>query len=463
MPQPERFDSVVLGCGKGGRFLAVQLSRQGRRVAMVERQYIGGSCRNVNCLPSKNEIWSAKVAHLARHAAQFGTRTGPVEVDMPRVLARKRAMVERLIAETLELLAANHVELILGNARLLAPRTLEVRLNEGGTRVLEGDQLFLNLGTRPAIPSIPGMEAAAPMTNIEELELSYVPRHLVILGGGYVGLESAQAFRRFGSRVTVVQHGRQLMKGEDPDVAEEVQRLLEAEGVEVLLSAETQRVQGRSGDQVRLSVRTPSGEKTIEATDLLAATGRTPNTGGVGLEEAGVELDPRGYIRVNDRLETTAPNVWAIGESAGSPQFTHVSLDDFRIIRDNLAGGHRSTNDRLIPFCVFIDPPLARVGMSEAEARRKGIQPRVAKIAASELTRTRTLDEEKGFLKALVAPGDDQILGFTMIGAEAGEVVTAVQMAMLAGFPYQRVRDAVINHPTMGEGLGLLLSNVPAR
>ena len=462
MSQPERFEVLILGSGEAGKLLAWHMAGSGRRTAVVERRWIGGSCPNIACLPSKNEIWSARIAHLAQHAAQFGTMTGSVTTDMAQVRQRKRDMVEREIAFHLNNYKTTGAELIMGAGRFVPPKTLEVRLNDGGTRVLAGAQVFLNLGTHAAIPSVPGLEAARPLTHIEALELDYLPSHLVVLGGGYVGLEMAQAYRRFGSRVTVIESGPQLMTREDPDVADEMQRLLGDEGINILLAAETLNVNGRSGGEVSLIVRTTSGEQRIEGSDILVAAGRIPNTAGIGLDEAGVQLDGRGYIRVNERLETTAPGVWAMGECAGSPQFTHVSHDDFRIIRDNLAEGKRSTRDRLIPYCMFTDPPLAHVGLSEREARNQGIAARVAKLPTNAVLRTEATDETQGFLKALVG-SDDRILGFTMIGAEAGEVMTAVQMAMLADLPYSRLRDAVIAHPTMAEGLGQLFSNVPAR
>jgi pyruvate/2-oxoglutarate dehydrogenase complex dihydrolipoamide dehydrogenase (E3) component len=462
MAQPERFEIVVLGSGAGGKLLAWHLARAGRRTAVVERRWIGGSCPNIACLPSKNEIWSAKVAYLARHGAQFGTVTGPVAVDMATVRQRKRDMVDGQIAAHLQNYQTSGAELIMGAGRFVAPKTLEVRLNDGGTRVLTGDKVFLNVGTHAAMPSVPGLEAARPLTNIEALDLDYLPPHLIVLGGGYVGLELAQAYRRFGSRVTIIQHGPQLMGREDPDVAAEVRRILGDEGIEVLVAAETLRVHGHSGEAVSLVVRTRSGEQNLEGSDILVATGRIPHTAGIGLEKAGVELEGRGYIRVNERLETSASEVWAIGECAGSPQFTHVSVDDFQIIRDNLAGGNRSTRDRLVPYCMFTDPPLARVGLSEGEAQRQGVTVRVAKLPTSAVLRAQTTDERQGFMKALVG-GDDRILGFTMIGAEAGEVMAAVQTAMLADLPYTGLRDAILAHPTMAEGLGSLFSQVPPR
>jgi pyruvate/2-oxoglutarate dehydrogenase complex dihydrolipoamide dehydrogenase (E3) component len=460
MSQPNLYEDLVLGSGAGGKLLAWHLARSGRRVAVVERRWIGGSCPNINCLPSKNEIWSAKVADLLHHAAQFGIATGSVAVDMAKVRQRKRAMVEALVAKHLELFQQSGAELIMGEGRFTAPKTLEVRLRDGGTRVLTGERIFLNLGTRASIPPSAGLAEARPLTNIEALELDHLPPHLIVLGGGYVGLEFAQAHRRFGSRVTVVEHGPRLVGHEDPDVAEAVASLFSDEGIEVILSAEVLTVEGQSGKSVRLRLRTPQGERLIEGSDILAATGRTPNTAGIGLDTAGVRLDERSYVQVNDRLETSAPQVWAIGECAGSPQFTHVSEDDFRVIRDNLAGRSRTTRDRLIPFCLFTDPPLARVGLSETEAQRLGVAVRVAKLPMAAVLRTSTTGETRGFMKALVDARTDRILGFTMFGPEAGEVMAAVQMAMLAGMPYTGFRDAILAHPTMAEGLNSLFSEV---
>jgi len=463
MSQPERFEVLILGSGFGGKLLAWHMARSGRRTAVVERRWIGGSCPNIACLPSKNEIWSARVADLTHPAAQFGSITGPVRIDMAKVRQRKRDMVDREIALHLQNYKASGAELIMGTGRFVAPKTLEVQLNDGGTRVLAGDQVFLNIGTHAVIPGVPGLEAARPLTHIEALELDYVPSHLVVLGGGYVGLELAQAYRRFGSRVTVIESGAQLMAREDPDVADEMQRILSDEGMGFLIAAETLDVHGRSGEEISVTVRTTSGEQKIEGSDILVAAGRVPNTAGIGLEEVGVELDARGYIRVNERLETNASDVWAIGECAGSPQFTHVSIDDFRIIRDNLAGAQRSTRDRLVPYCMFTEPPLARVGLSESEAQRQGVTARVARLPMSAVRRTATTDETQGYMKVLVGGSDDRILGFTMIGAEAGEVMAAVQTAILAELPYSRLRDAIIAHPTMAEGLSDLFTNVPPR
>jgi pyruvate/2-oxoglutarate dehydrogenase complex dihydrolipoamide dehydrogenase (E3) component len=452
MPNQEKYDTLILGSGTGGKLLAWQAAKAGRRTAVVERQWIGGSCPNVACMPSKNEVWSARVAHYARNAAQFGAATGNVVVDMAAVRKRKREMVENEVAAHRQNYASSGAELIMGSGRFIAPRTLEVQLNDGGIRLLTGEQLFLNVGTHAAIPDVAGLAAAHPLTHIEALELDRLPSHMVLLGGGYVGLEMAQAYRRFGSRVTVIEAGPQVLGREDADVAAEVQRILAEEGIEFLISSRP------------VSVReTPSGERDIEGSDILVAVGRAPNTEGLGLDIAGIELNERGYIRVNERLETTARGVWAIGECAGSPQFTHVSEDDFRIIWTNLTGGHRTTGDRLVPYCVFTDPPLAHVGLSETEAKRQAVGTRVARLPMSAVLRAHTTGEQKGFMKVLVGADDDRILGFTMIGAEAGEVMAVVQTAMLAGLPYTRLRDAVIAHLTMAEGLGFVLAAVPPR
>jgi len=463
MSRPEHFDVLVLGSGEGGKYLAWHMAKSGYRTAVVERKLIGGSCPNTNCLPSKNEIWSAKVADLVHHADRFGMLTGSDTVDMTRVLARKREMVDGLIAMHLDHFRASGAELIMGTGRFVAPKTIEVSLNDGGTRVLAGDRVVLNLGTHATIPDIPGLAAATPLTNVEMLELDRLPDHLIVLGGGYVGLELAQAYRRFGSRVTIIEAGPRLCAREDPDVSAAIQEMLDDEGIETRLAAKLLGVQGRSGEAISLQLRTAAGEQTIEGSDILVAVGRTPNTAGIGLDLVGITLDDHGFIAVNDRLETTAPGVFAIGDCAGSPQFTHVSFDDFRVVRDNLAGGDRTTRDRLVPYCMFTDPPLARVGLSETEARRQAIAVRVAKLPIINVLRSRTMSETRGFMKALIETNGDRILGFAMVGVEAGEVMAVVQTAMLAGMPYTGLRDAILTHPTMAEGLVGLFSNVPSR
>jgi pyruvate/2-oxoglutarate dehydrogenase complex dihydrolipoamide dehydrogenase (E3) component len=463
MPQSEKFEVLVVGSGTGGKLLAWHLAQSGHKTAVVERRWVGGSCPNIACMPSKNEIASAKVAHVARDGTQYGTVTGSVAVDMATVRRRKREMVERQVAKHLQIYRASGAELIMGSGRFVASKTLEVNLNDGGTRELAADKVFLNVGTHAAIPNVPGLEAAQPLTHVEALELDYLPRHLIVIGGGYSGLELAQAYRRFGSDVTIIESGPQLLAREDIDVSQEVRHFLSDEGIQILVEAELLRVSGRSGDKVSVVVRTVSGEQNIDGSDILVAVGRIPNTAGIGLKEVGVELDGRGYIRVNGRLETSAPEVWAVGECAGSPQFTHISEDDFRIIRDNLRGGNRSTHGRLVPYCMFTDPPLAHVGLSEGEAERQGVMTRVARLPMDSVLGAQATDQRQGFMKALVGDGDDRILGFTMIGAAAGEVLAAVHTAMLAGLSYTSLANAALAHPTMAEGLSSLFSSVPPR
>ena len=456
----EHCKNVIIGSGEGGKYLAWHLAESGEQTMVIERRWIGGSCPNINCLPAKNEIWSAKVADLTRHAQDFGTLCGPVSIDMEGVRRRKREMVQALVAIHVKKYKSTGAELVMGEARFIAPKTVTVQLNDGGQRTITAERVFLNLGTHAAIPPVPGLAESGPMTHIEILELDHLPEHLIVIGGGYVGLEFAQAYRRFGSKVTILQRSSQLLPNEDPDVAEELQRILASEGIDILTSGDLLAVKGRSGERVCLTVRFAQGEQEIVGSHILVATGRTPNTLGAGLELAGVAVTPTGWIEVNDRLETTAPDVWAIGECAGSPQFTHASMDDFRIIRDNLVGGDRSTQDRLMPSCLYTDPQVAHVGLSEVEAKRQGIAVQVARVPMASVLRTRTISETNGFMKALLSPGDGRILGFTMIGAEAGEVMTVVQVAMQAKASYLVLRDAVISHPTMAEGLNVLFSTI---
>ena len=463
MPEAERYEILVIGSGEAGKYLTWTMAQDGRRTAVVERKYIGGSCPNIACLPSKNVIRSAKAAWFARHAAEYGVKTGPVSTDMTGVLSRKRKMVEGEVQFHLGRFKATGADLIRGQARFVAPRTVEVHLNDGGQRTIAGDRVFLDLGSHAVIPDIPGLAAAKPMTHVEALDLDRLPGHVIVLGGGYVGLELAQALRRFGSDVTVIERGRQIAAGEDPDVAQALLENFTSEGIDVLLETRVRRVEGLSGEKIRVRVENTDTEHTIEATDLLVATGRAPNTQGIGLDAAGIELDARGFIKVSERLETTAPAVWAMGDCAGSPQFTHVAFDDFRVVRDNLKGGSRTTRDRLIPFCLFTDPELARVGMNESDAKKRGTEYRLVKIPMAAVLRAVTLSETRGFVKMLIDAQSDRILGFTVVGVEGSEMMAAVQTAMLGGLPYTVLRDAIFTHPTTAEGLIGLLATVPAR
>ena len=458
----EEYDLVILGSGTGGTVAAWTFAGKGQRVAVIERKYVGGSCPNIACLPSKNVIHSAKVASYFRRSEEFGIPRRDFAVDMRAVRERKRRMVSYWNNVYLDNYKKSGAEFILGSGRFLSPKTIETILPDGRTRRLRGKNVIINTGTRAMRESVPGLNEAQPLTHIEALEVDQLPEHLLVIGGGYVGLELAQAMRRFGSKVTVLDRNNRLMNREDDDVSEALQDLFQDEGIEIVLKAKLRRVSGRSGQSVTLVIEQGGQEKTLQGSHLLLAAGRTPNTEGIGLDLAGVEFTDRGYIKVNERLATTAPGVWAIGEVAGSPQFTHVSLDDFRVVHDSITGGKRVTTGRLTPYCMFTDPELAHIGLSEKEAGERGIAYRLFKIPMAAVMRATTMSETRGFLKALVEVNTDRILGFTGFGVDAGEILASVQIAMLAGLPYIALRDAILTHPTLVEGLIPLFSSAPS-
>lgn len=457
-PQVEQRDVLVLGSGEAGKYIAWNLAASGKKTALIERRYIGGSCPNIACLPSKNVVYSAHVAHTAALASSFGLHPAQPGVDMSVVRERKRSMVDGLVKMHESRFQQSGTELILGTGHFVAPKTLEVTLNGGGIRTLSAEHIFISTGSRATIANIPGLAESQPLTHVEALELGELPQHLIILGGGYVGLEFAQAFRRFGSRVTIVDHNSRLLPHEDDDVVEALTRIFLNEGIEILTGAQVTQVEGRSGANVTLHIDRAGAKIELSGTHILAATGRTPNTDGIGLEKAGVALTSRGFVQVNERLETTAPQVFAVGDCAGSPHFTHIAFDDFRIVRETLAGRTRVTTGRLVPSCLFVDPELAHVGLSELEARQKGIRYRLAKLPMEAVLRTRTTGETQGFLKALISIADDTILGFTALGAHAGELMAPVQLAISTGLPYTALRDSIFTHPTFSEGLVYLFS-----
>jgi pyruvate/2-oxoglutarate dehydrogenase complex dihydrolipoamide dehydrogenase (E3) component len=457
--QPEEFDLVILGGGTGSTVAAWTFAAEGKRVAAVDRKYIGGSCPNIACLPSKNVIHSAKVVSYFRRSKEFGITHDGFAIDMSGVRERKRKMVHGLNDMYLENYRNTGAEFILGAGRFVAPRTVEVTLADGTKRQLRGTNVIVSTGTRAAIETIPGLAEAQPLTHIEALELDELPEHLLVLGGGYVGVELAQAMRRFGSKVTMIDRNARLMSKEDPDVCDALRSVLADEGIDILLNARIKQVSGKSGESVTVVVEQNGIEKVLKGSHILIATGRTPNTEGLGLEFAGVEVTDRGYIKVNERLQTTAPGIWAIGEVAGSPQFTHISIDDFRVVHANLTGGSRVTTGRQVPYCLFTDPELAHIGLSETEAQAQGIAYRLFKVPMEANLRARTLSETRGFVKALVEADSDRILGFTAFGVGAGEILGAVQIAMIAGLPYTALRDAVLSHPTLVEGLISLFSS----
>jgi pyruvate/2-oxoglutarate dehydrogenase complex dihydrolipoamide dehydrogenase (E3) component len=460
---PEEYDVVVLGSGEAGKYIAWTQAKKGMRAIVVERKYVGGSCPNIACLPSKNIIHSAKIASYFWRSEEFGITKDNIQIHMPVVRDRKRKMVDGLVQMHRDNFKASGAQLLIGFGRFVGPKTIEVELPDGGTRAIRGENVVISTGSRATIEPIPGLTEARPLTHIEALDLDHIPGRLLIIGGGYVGLELGQAMRRFGSDVTIIERNACLVHREDQDVTDMLHDVFREEGIEVVTSARITKVEGKSGERVKLYAERDGSELVVEGTHLLVASGRTPNTQGIGLELAGVETTDRGYVKVNERLETTAPGVWAVGDCAGSPHFTHIAFDDHRIVRDNLAGGHRVTTGRQVPFCMFTDPEFARLGLSEKEAKERGIAYRLAKIPMVAVLRSRTLSETRGFLKVLVDTESDRILGFTALGVEAGEIIATVQVAMLAGLPYTLLRDAIFTHPTMLEGLIPLFSAVPPK
>jgi pyruvate/2-oxoglutarate dehydrogenase complex dihydrolipoamide dehydrogenase (E3) component len=458
---PERFDAIVLGTGQAGKPLALDLASAGHRTAVVERDHVGGTCVNVGCTPTKTMVASARVAYLAGRAAEFGVRCGPVSVDMSQVRERKQKIVDDFRAGGQRRLEkAENVDLIFGAARYTAPKIVEVTLKRGGVRMLTSDAIFINTGARPARPPIDGLESVGALDSTSIMELSTVPEHLLILGGGYIGLEFGQMFRRFGSAVTVVQRGKQLLAREDPDVADEVHKLLREDGIEILLQTEATRVQAAARG-VALQLRGPSGDRTVAGSHLLVAVGRVPNNDRLNLGAAGVQVDARGFIRVNDRLETNVPGIYALGDAKGGPAFTHISYDDYRIIRNNLLrGGQSSTRDRLVPYTVYIDPQLGRVGLTEQEARAQGRNIRVAKIPTSWVARALEMAEPRGFIKAVVDGETRQILGAAVLAVEGGEIMSMLEIAMMARLPYTALEDGIFAHPALAEGLNTLFTSM---
>lgn len=463
MPTAEQYDVVVLGSGEAGKYIAWTQAKKGKRAVVVERKYIGGSCPNIACLPSKNIIHSAKIASYFARSEEYGITKDNWRIDMTGVRDRKRKMVHGLVDMHLANFKASGAELLIGSGRFTGPRTIEVTLPEGGTRSLSAENVVISTGSRATIEPIPGLQESSPLTHIETLDLDQLPEHLLIIGGGYIGLELAQAMRRFGSKVTIIERNGRLAHREDEDVTEMLSDIFREEGIDIVTSATITQIEGKSGDQVKLhAVR--NGEKIeLEGTHILVASGRTPNTQNIGLELAGVETSKSGHVKVNERLQTTAAGVWAVGDCAGSPHFTHIAFDDHRVVTDNLAGGHKVTTGRQVPFCMFTDPELARIGLSELEAKERGIAYRLTKVPMIAILRTRTVSETRGFLKALIDTESDRILGFTALGIEAGEIIATVQVAILAGLPYTVLRDAIFTHPTMLEGLIPLFSAVSSR
>jgi len=461
MAATNHYDAIVIGSGQAGGPLSTALAQAGWKTAIIERIHVGGTCINEGCTPTKTMVASARVAYLARRGSDYGVHTGPVTIDMIKVRQRKRDIVDSFRnGSQRRIESAPGLDLLMGEASFTGPKTLEVRLNNGDTRQLTANTIFINAGDRPSQPSIPGIEGVPTLDSTSIMELDTVPEHLLVIGGGYIGLEFGQMFRRFGSQVSIIQRGPNLLAREDVDVAEEVANIMRQDGINVLLETKPVHVQQTDHGAIHLTVHSPTGEQTLTGSHLLVAAGRVPNTDWLNLPATGVEMDKHGFIQVNDRLETNVPGIYALGDIKGGPAFTHISYDDFRIIRTNLIEkGHASIRGRLVPYTVFIDPQLGRVGMSETEARAHGHNIKVAKMPMNYVARALEVDESRGFMKAVVDADTSLILGCAVLGLEGGEIMAMLETAMMGKLPYTVLRDAIFAHPTLAESLNNLFSS----
>jgi len=457
MTTSKHYDAIVIGSGQGGNPLSMALARANLRTALIERSHVGGTCINEGCTPTKTMVASGRVAYLARRATDYGVHIGPVSVDIQKVRQRKRDIVNSFrggIQRRIE--ATSNLDLVFGEASFSSPKSIIVRSNDGAESTFSAERMFINAGTRASRPRLEGLEQTAYLDNISIMELGVVPDHLLVLGGGYIGLEFGQLFRRFGSKVTIIQSRTQLLAGEDPDVAEEVTKILRQDGIEIFLDTKATRAE-EAGGVISLQVSTQSKSAALTGSHLLLAAGRVPNSDTLNLQKAGVETDNRGFVRVNDRLETTAKGIYALGDIKGGPAFTHISYDDFRILRANLLENKvASTKDRQVPYCLFIDPQLGRVGITESEARAQGREIRVAKLPMTSVARALEVDETRGFIKAVVDAKTNQILGAAVLGIEGGEIMSMLETAMMGKLPYTALRDATYAHPTLAESLNSL-------
>jgi pyruvate/2-oxoglutarate dehydrogenase complex dihydrolipoamide dehydrogenase (E3) component len=459
MTNPQQYDAIIIGSGQAGTPLSTALAEAGMRTALIERKHVAGTCVNEGCTPAKTMVASGRVAYLARRAADYGVSTGPISVNLAKVRQRKRDIVDRFRnGSQAKIEKTANLDLVFGDARFTGPKTVEVRLLDGTLRSLSAKYIFINAGTRASHPKLDGLAEVPSLDNVSIMELDAVPEHLLILGGGYIGLEFGQLFRRFGSQVTIIQSGSQLLAREDADIAEEITKIFQQDGIEVLLNATATRV-GKPDANINLEIQQYGRSTTLTGSHLLVATGRMPNSDTLNLAAAGIEIDHHDFIKVNERLETTASGVYALGDIKGGPAFTHISYDDFRIIRANLLEKKdASTAGRIVPYTVFIDPQLGRVGLTETEARDQKRSIRIAKLPMSAVARAIETDEKRGFIKAIVDAHTSQILGAAVLGIEGGEVMTAFEIAMMGKLPYTALRDGVFAHPTLVESLNNLFT-----
>lgn len=455
-----QYDAIIIGTGQGGYPLAKDLPKAGWKTAIIEKDAVGGSCVNSGCTPTKTMVASARVAYLARRGADYGVVAGPISVDLSVVRERKRNIVADFSGGSQKVLEnTDGLDLIFGTASFVSSDTVEVQLRDGGQRRLRAKHIFINTGTRPAVPAIEGLDQVTTLDSAAIMELDEVPEHLLVLGGGYIGLEFGQMFRRFGSQVTVVQRGPQLTR-EDPDIAAEITKILEDEGIQVLLNTLAVSVMQPEAGRIELIVDGKNGPHTLNGSHLLLAAGRTPNSDMLNLEAAGVEQDKYGLIPVNERLETNVPGIYVIGDVKGGPAFTHISYDDYRVLRTNLLeGGNATITGRMVPYAMFIDPQLGRVGLSEREARAQGLNIKVAKIPMTWVARALEMDETRGLMKVVVDANSDLILGAAILGLEGGELMTMLQMAMLGGITASTLKDTIFAHPTLAESFNNLFAS----
>jgi len=455
----ESYDAIIIGSGQAGNPLATTLAKAGRKTALIERAYVGGTCINYGCTPTKTMFNSARVAYLARRAADYGVHSRDVAVNISEVRERKQKVVEEFRNSSQHgIETTENLTLFWGDARFTAPHEIEVSQTRGQARALRAEKIFINTGGRPAKPDLEDIDEVPTLDSTSIMELDELPEHLLVLGGGYIGLEFGQMFRRFGSEVTIVQRAGQLLSCEDRDVAEDVLKVMEEDGIKVLLDSEATGVK-KHLTEIELTVQTPQGEQKLTGSHLLGATGRKPNTEDLNLSAAGIETDKQGNIKVNSKLETSVPGVYALGDVKGGPQFTHISYDDFRIIRTNLLkGGNAATDHRLAPYTVFIDPQLGRVGINETEAKERGLHFRVAKLPMSKVARAIEMSETRGFIKAIIDADSKQILGAAVLGVEGGELMAMFEIAMLGKLSYTVLKDAIFAHPTLAESLNNLFT-----
>jgi pyruvate/2-oxoglutarate dehydrogenase complex dihydrolipoamide dehydrogenase (E3) component len=460
MSASDQYQAIVVGSGQAGTPLCQALAAAGLRTALIERVHVGGTCINEGCSPTKTMVASGRVAYLARRGADYGVNTGSITVDMNRVRARKRDIVAKFRNGTQARIEKTpNLELLFGEASFTGPRSIQVRLKDGSQRTLTADKFFINAGCRASVPSLEGLQAVPFLDSTSIMELDALPEHLLVIGGGYIGLEFGQLFHRFGSRVTIVQQASQLLRGEDSDVATEVLNIMQQDGIDVLLNAKVERV-AKEGPQIKLAVTTAGESRTISGSHLLVATGRVPNSDMLNVTAAGIATDKRGFLQVNSKLETNVAGIYALGDIKGGPAFTHISYDDFRIVRTNLIEkGSASTDGRLVPYTVFIDPQLGRVGLTETEARAKNLKIRIAKMPMSRVARALEVDESRGFMKAMVDADSGQIIGAAVLGLEGGEVMALLQLAMMGKLPYTVLHNAIFSHPNLSESLNNLFND----